>query len=164
MHSNIKLNHCFRSYTRKTLKIVQTAHWFQSALFLFKGCCLTDILLWYTIYTSLKLVFIWNMLVFKWNMYNHAIYIKKRKTLKKKKKKQYWPKKEISTMNSANHTIFSVHQRSIPGNKTQQKLITNCHWSQFMSKPVYAICKQQRRRSACASAQSDQHLCCSLPG
>ena len=27
----------------------------------------------------------------------------------------------------------------------------------------YVICEQQRRRSACASAQSDQHLCCSLP-
>ena len=26
----------------------------------------------------------------------------------------------------------------------------------------YAICEQQRRRSACASAQSDQPLCCSL--
>ena len=89
MHSTVKLNHCFRSYTRKTLKIVQTAHGFQSALFLFKGCCLTNILLWYTIYTSLKLVFIWNMLVFKWNMYNHAIYIKK-----KHLKKQYWPKKK----------------------------------------------------------------------
>ena len=32
-----------------------------------------------------------------------------------------------------------------------------------MRKPVYAICEQQRRRSACASVQSDQHLCCSLP-
>ena len=30
-------------------------------------------------------------------------------------------------------------------------------------KPVYAIGEQQRRRSACASAQSDQHLCYSLP-
>ena len=30
-------------------------------------------------------------------------------------------------------------------------------------KPVIALCEQQRRRSACASAQSDQHLCCSLP-
>ena len=28
-----------------------------------------------------------------------------------------------------------------------------------MIKPVYAICEQQRRRSACASAQSDQRLC-----
>ena len=27
-----------------------------------------------------------------------------------------------------------------------------------MRKPVYAICEQQRRRSACASAQSDQHF------
>ena len=27
----------------------------------------------------------------------------------------------------------------------------------------YVICEQQRRRSACASAQSDQRLCCSLP-
>ena len=32
-----------------------------------------------------------------------------------------------------------------------------------MRKPVYAICEQQRRRSTCASAQSDQRLCCSLP-
>ena len=31
-----------------------------------------------------------------------------------------------------------------------------------MRKPVYAICEQQRRRSACTSALSDQHLCCSL--
>ena len=26
----------------------------------------------------------------------------------------------------------------------------------------YVICEQQRCRSACASAQSDQHICCSL--
>ena len=32
-----------------------------------------------------------------------------------------------------------------------------------MRKPVYAICEQQRHRSACTSAQSDQHLCCLLP-
>ena len=30
--------------------------------------------------------------------------------------------------------------------------------------PVFAICEQQRRRSAWASAQSDQHLFYSLPG
>ena len=30
-------------------------------------------------------------------------------------------------------------------------------------KPVIALCKQQRPRSACASTQSDQHHCCSLP-
>ena len=28
-----------------------------------------------------------------------------------------------------------------------------------MRKPVYAICKQERRRSACASAQPDQRVC-----
>ena len=32
--------------------------------------------------------------------------------------------------------------------------------SHFIRKPVLAICKQQR----CRSAQSDQHLCCSLLG
>ena len=31
--------------------------------------------------------------------------------------------------------------------------------SHGIRKPVYAICKQQRRRSACASAQSDQRPC-----
>ena len=36
--------------------------------------------------------------------------------------------------------------------------------SYVMRKHVYAVCEQQRRRSACTSAQSDQHLCCSLPG
>ena len=35
--------------------------------------------------------------------------------------------------------------------------------SHVMRTPVLAICEQQRRRSACASAQSDQRLCCSLP-
>ena len=32
-----------------------------------------------------------------------------------------------------------------------------------MRKPVYVICEQQKRRSACASVQSDQRLCFSLP-
>ena len=35
--------------------------------------------------------------------------------------------------------------------------------SHVMRKPVYAICEQQRRRSACTFAQCDQRLCCSLP-
>ena len=30
-------------------------------------------------------------------------------------------------------------------------------------KTCFDICEQQRRRSACASAQSDQYFCCSLP-
>ena len=36
--------------------------------------------------------------------------------------------------------------------------------SHVMRKPVYAICEQQRCRSACACVQSDQRLCFSLPG
>ena len=35
-------------------------------------------------------------------------------------------------------------------------------WARSCENVSYDICKQQRCRSACASAQSDQHLCCSL--
>ena len=35
--------------------------------------------------------------------------------------------------------------------------------SHVRRKPGYSICEQQRHRSACTSAQSDQRLCCSLP-
>ena len=42
-------------------------------------------------------------------------------------------------------------------------LLFEDYLSHVMRKPVYAICEQQRHGSACASAQSDQHLCCSLP-
>ena len=34
--------------------------------------------------------------------------------------------------------------------------------SLVMKKPVFTLFEQQRRRSACTSTQSDQHLCCSL--
>ena len=40
----------------------------------------------------------------------------------------------------------------------------SCQMSHVLRKPVYAIYEQQRRGSACASAQSYQRLCCSLPG
>ena len=36
-------------------------------------------------------------------------------------------------------------------------------WARPWENVSYAICEQQRCRSACASAQSDQRLCCSLP-
>ena len=35
-------------------------------------------------------------------------------------------------------------------------------FSYVMRKSAYAICEQQRCRSACVCVQSDQHLCCSL--
>ena len=34
--------------------------------------------------------------------------------------------------------------------------------SYIMRKPVFVMCEQQRRRSACASTQSNQHLCYAL--
>ena len=36
--------------------------------------------------------------------------------------------------------------------------------SHVVGKPVYAICEQQKRRSSCTFLQSDQCLCCPLPG
>ena len=50
----------------------------------------------------------------------------------------------------------------------QWRLIRLCRcagwsvWARSCENVSYAICKQQRRRSACASVQSDQHLCCLL--
>ena len=38
-----------------------------------------------------------------------------------------------------------------------------CIWARPWENVYYAICEQQRRRSACASPQSDQRLCCLLP-
>ena len=54
--------------------------------------------------------------------------------------------------------------------RTRQMLMQTCDCyscmillRRVMRKPFYAICEQQRCRSACASSQSDQHICCSLP-
>ena len=46
-----------------------------------------------------------------------------------------------------------------PGKTVASKNNVNC----IMIWPVYAICKQQRRRPACSSTQSDERLCCLLP-
>ena len=63
------------------------------------------------------------------------------------------------------HTDFNdwgaAHWRFM--NLSCRLLFTYIYMSHVMRKPVRAICKQQRRRSACTSAQSDQRLCCSLP-
>ena len=41
-------------------------------------------------------------------------------------------------------------------------LITRLIWARSCENVSYAICEQQRCRSACSFAQSDQHFCCSL--
>ena len=46
-------------------------------------------------------------------------------------------------------------------NPVSSEKIHDLEMSHVMRKPVYAICEQQRQRSACAD---DQHLCCSLHG
>ena len=51
-----------------------------------------------------------------------------------------------------------------PTTKTDQMYGEFDNWARSCENVSYAICEQQRCRSACASAQSDQHLCCSLPG
>ena len=49
----------------------------------------------------------------------------------------------------------------------QQTTMSQCMrvqytWTRSCENVAYAICEQQRYRSACASAQSDQHLCVSV--
>ena len=41
-------------------------------------------------------------------------------------------------------------------------MLFHYHMSQVIRKSAFAICEQQRRRSACVSAPSDQRLCYSL--
>ena len=59
--------------------------------------------------------------------------------------------------------MFLTHRN---GNRTENRSRSDKMFSynlrDVVGKPVSAICKKQRRRSACASAQSDQCLCCSL--
>ena len=65
---------------------------------------------------------------------------------------------------------YSTHSKSWPSvaQPSADHAIVTGKWymsyslSHIIRKPVFAICDQQRCRSACAFAQSDQHLCCSL--
>ena len=60
--------------------------------------------------------------------------------------------------------LVSQFSRTLKWNKAYKYFASIWYqMSQVIRKPVYALCEQQRRRSACAFAQSDQHHCCSLP-
>ena len=53
----------------------------------------------------------------------------------------------------------------LPEQKGRQKsplALNTLKWAMSCENLSYAIRKEQRCRSACASAQADQHLCCSL--
>ena len=58
-------------------------------------------------------------------------------------------------MENYRNLYFNYHQ--IP---TLSDSLVCEYMNRVMRKPVYAICKQQRRRSAYTSMQSDQHLHC----
>ena len=53
------------------------------------------------------------------------------------------------------------NERRMPGFRLRRADNTY-KWAWSYENVPYTICEQQRRRSACASAQFDQHLCCSL--
>ena len=58
------------------------------------------------------------------------------------------------------HTPMVTEQREGPMDTVAfTTWLAGLQMSHIMRKPVYAICEQQRRRLACASAQSDQRLC-----
>ena len=74
------------------------------------------------------------------------------------------------------HHILDLNQHSVPATLTWNRVKdrwTQSHlglmsavvqkWARPWENVSNAICEQQRRRSACASAQADQRLCCSLP-
>ena len=79
-----------------------------------------------------------------------------------------WSESWLCTLMIAKHPRL-LHADSQDSDKTGH--MTRLIWafagcigylSHVMRKHVLAICEQQRCRSACASAQSDQHLWCSL--
>ena len=60
--------------------------------------------------------------------------------------------------------IYFWDFRAMPSwQNTVNLVFFTCIWAMSCENVSYAICEQQWCRSACASAQSDQHLCCSLP-
>ena len=58
---------------------------------------------------------------------------------------------------------LNVEVKSYKSLLIQRKTIMCFNLSHVMRKLAYALCEQRRRRSACASVQSDQRLLCSLP-
>ena len=63
---------------------------------------------------------------------------------------------DASAIYTCNMTTLEWEPSTILIPECFRKLLNLSH---VMRKPVDAICEQQRRRSACASAQSDQRLC-----
>ena len=75
----------------------------------------------------------------------------------------YTEKYSVCKKKKACHCFVQCIHTIKPGQCTIFCSLSTMIWATSWEKPVYAICEQQRRRSACALAQSDQRLCCSLP-
>ena len=60
-------------------------------------------------------------------------------------------------------TVKLDAKNSFPSNMAEVRQIY-VKMGHIMRKSAFVICEQQSRRSACASMQSDQRLCCLLPG
>ena len=69
-----------------------------------------------------------------------------------------WPQNLLRyTVSKINHLVYSNYKQF------SNAIAADTMWARSCENVSYAICEQQRCRSACASTQSDQHLCCSLP-
>ena len=77
-------------------------------------------------------------------------------------KKRSDQKSEINRLGMAAHVCLK--KEFTEDEKCHNLMTWLIYLSHIMRKPVYAICKQQRCRSACALVQSDQRLYCLLPG
>ena len=74
-----------------------------------------------------------------------------------------YPDREVfcDVMNSSEHDLsWQDRYREWAWKKTTEACFLT--WAGPWENVSYVICEQQRCRSACASTQSDQHLCCSL--
>ena len=75
----------------------------------------------------------------------------------------------VTVQESTAHTVICIllHVLSFGQSKMDHSHLSNSYiiyWARPCENVSDTICEQQRCRSACASAQSDQHLCCSLLG
>ena len=57
-----------------------------------------------------------------------------------------------------------IKKKNLTLEEQEEVILRFLTWARSCENVSYAICEQQRRRSAYASAQSDQRLCCLLLG
>ena len=75
------------------------------------------------------------------------------------------PRQKMTPTSKSTVVFFSPLDatNSFPSNTAEVRHIY-LKMGHIMRKPAFVICEQQRDISACASTQSDQRICCLLPG